>query len=407
MSFNLINLSSVYPGHLEAFYRRNQGLDELSYDEHYNLLLKESTEFAGSYTRAFIRLGVTAHCIFGNDRKLQNKFADENGIKTRNTDDLFFRHIKIRQPEVLWMENLNFINSDWIRKIRDEIKSIRLVVAYHCAPYSKILLDKLKSVDFVITCTPGLKSAFEREGIKTYHVYHGFDRDLLSRIDSHVGDPERDLVFSGSLFPGGSLHNDRIRMIERIISEGIGLELYVNLEKKSRIKIKQSIYSLFRILNNMGIKRLTDNIRIFDYARSPVVNYSEKLLQSNHQPLYGIEMYNLLRMSKIVLNNHVGVAGDYAGNMRLFEATGVGTCLLTDNKKNLGDLFNINDEVVVYDNAEDCIKKVKWLLANEDERKRIALSGQQRTLKSHSVNDRCKMILDIISRELRASKKPE
>ena len=112
-------------------------------------------------------------------------------------------------------------------------------------------------------------------------------------------------------------------------------------------------------------------------------------------------MYKLLRKSKIILNIHGKAANEYAGNMRLFEATGVGSCLITDNKKNLNELFDINNEIVVYNQSEDCIEKVKWLFKNEGERKKIAQSGQLRTLKSHTIEDRCKLIIDIICRELK------
>jgi len=50
-------------------------------------------------------------------------------------------------------------------------------------------------------------------------------------------------------------------------------------------------------------------------------------------------MYNVLKNSKITLNNHIGIAGCFAGNMRLFEATGVGTLLITDWKTNLKEMF--------------------------------------------------------------------
>jgi spore maturation protein CgeB len=111
-------------------------------------------------------------------------------------------------------------------------------------------------------------------------------------------------------------------------------------------------------------------------------------------------MYELFSHSKSVLNIHVGVAGDYAGNMRLFEVTGVGSCLLTDNKKNLPDLFIPGAEVVVYDNVNDCIDKIKWLSQNETERIKIAASGHQRTLTDHTVEKRCRQIIDIINSEL-------
>ncbi len=112
-------------------------------------------------------------------------------------------------------------------------------------------------------------------------------------------------------------------------------------------------------------------------------------------------MYNLFSGSKIVLNYHVGVAGNYAGNMRLFEVTGIGSCLLTDNKKNMSDLFDIDNEVVVYDNAEDCIRKANWLLEHEENRKQISAAGHARTLKSHTIENRCGLIVEILNDELR------
>jgi spore maturation protein CgeB len=87
--------------------------------------------------------------------------------------------------------------------------------------------------------------------------------------------------------------------------------------------------------------------------------------------------------------------------MRLFEATGVGSCLLTDNKANMSDLFDINKEVVVYNSPGDCVARVKWLLENEEERKKIAIAGQKRTLESHTVEARCKSILEIINKEIK------
>ncbi len=50
-------------------------------------------------------------------------------------------------------------------------------------------------------------------------------------------------------------------------------------------------------------------------------------------------MYQVLRRSRITLNSHIDLAGREAGNMRLFEATGVGAFLLTDFKDNLHTLF--------------------------------------------------------------------
>jgi spore maturation protein CgeB len=148
-----------------------------------------------------------------------------------------------------------------------------------------------------------------------------------------------------------------------------------------------------------------NKFQILHYGNTWVDSYSDNLLTHKRPPVYGTDMFNLFLDTKIVLNFHLGMAGDYAGNMRMFEVTGVGSCLLTDNKKNMRDLFDIDTEVIVYDNEEDCVAKIKWLLDHEEDRKRIAASGQHKTLKYHTVENRCRTIIEIINNELKSSGK--
>ena len=192
--------------------------------------------------------------------------------------------------------------------------------------------------------------------------------------------------------------------MKQILRANIEIGLYVNLESKYKIRAKQSIFLLSNILRKAGLANVVNNNKVFDYGKTWVDNYSPKLMRQKFPPVYGIDMYNLFKQSGIVLNFHIGVAGDYAGNMRMFEVTGVGSCLLTDSKKNMDDLFDTGSEVVVYESNEDCIEKIKWLLENENERKKIASSGQSRTLKDHTVENRCKTIIEIINKELSSSK---
>ena len=111
-------------------------------------------------------------------------------------------------------------------------------------------------------------------------------------------------------------------------------------------------------------------------------------------------MFGQLRAGRVALNTHIDISTHSASNMRLFEATGVGTCLLTDWKENLGDLFEPDAEVVAYRDAEECVERVKYLLANESRRRDIAAAGQRRTLRDHTFASRAALIDDIIREEL-------
>jgi spore maturation protein CgeB len=117
-------------------------------------------------------------------------------------------------------------------------------------------------------------------------------------------------------------------------------------------------------------------------------------------PLWGYDMYSQLQRSKIALNIHIDMAEQYAANMRLYEATGVGTMLLTDWKTNLHELFELGKEVVAYRSTGECVEMVKYYLAHDAEREAIARAGQQRTLSEHSYYHRMQELTEILSRYL-------
>jgi spore maturation protein CgeB len=88
--------------------------------------------------------------------------------------------------------------------------------------------------------------------------------------------------------------------------------------------------------------------------------------------------------SYITINRHIDVAGEYANNMRLFEATGCGALLFTDNKKNLNDIFVEGKEVIAYTSSSDLIDKIQYFFSHRQEGEAIAKAGQARTLKDHT-----------------------
>jgi spore maturation protein CgeB len=88
--------------------------------------------------------------------------------------------------------------------------------------------------------------------------------------------------------------------------------------------------------------------------------------------------------------------------MRLFEATGVGTCLLTDWTENLGELFEPEREVATFRDAKECVERIRWLLAHPEEREAIARAGQARTLRDHTYRHRAAG-LDLLVRQALAA----
>jgi hypothetical protein len=125
-------------------------------------------------------------------------------------------------------------------------------------------------------------------------------------------------------------------------------------------------------------------------------------------PAWGRAYYEVLARSRITLNCHIDVAGDWADNIRLYEATGMGALLVTDDKRNLHRLFDPEREVVAYRTPAGCVEQVRRYLADETARSAIAQAGRQRTLREHTWERRMAEFVEIAGRYLgRGKDRPE
>jgi len=88
-------------------------------------------------------------------------------------------------------------------------------------------------------------------------------------------------------------------------------------------------------------------------------------------------MNEILAHSQVTLNRQIEAAEGSANNMRLFEATGVGAMLVTDDGKNLSDLFRWAEEVVSYANEDDAARALRRFVENKDEWLRIAEAARR------------------------------
>jgi spore maturation protein CgeB len=127
--------------------------------------------------------------------------------------------------------------------------------------------------------------------------------------------------------------------------------------------------------------------------RPPTLASSSSLHRCFQGEVWGLNMYQVLRRSRITLNSHIDLAGREAGNMRLFEATGVGTFLLTDFKDNLDTLFAPDREVAVWRSIEDCLTAIGRYIDDDGARAAIARAGQARTMSQHTYRQRTAEIL--------------
>lgn len=82
---------------------------------------------------------------------------------------------------------------------------------------------------------------------------------------------------------------------------------------------------------------------------------------------------------------------------RNFEIPGCGGFLLTGTADNLADYYTPDQEIAVFDDTEDLIRKVSYFLEHADERQQIEDKGYQRTLAEHTYERRFLDIFDAIA----------
>jgi spore maturation protein CgeB len=120
----------------------------------------------------------------------------------------------------------------------------------------------------------------------------------------------------------------------------------------------------------------------------------------NSQRISQSDLVKIFNQSKIILDISFSAKDSTALTVkgRVFEAAGCGSLLLTQHTKGITEFFIPNEEVVTYQDVNDAAEKIKYYLANEDERERIAKRGYERVLKDHTWEKR---LLDIFNYALR------
>lgn len=335
----------------------------MDFDSHRELLMGQRFGTSDAYSYNLKKLGYDAQEIVTNDDILQLKWAKENQIKFIKTPESVNRvfnkfgynwrygiiksQIEKIKPDILYIQEGNILSDKFISKLKPMVKLIVGQVASSIPSYRTY-----ESYDLVLTPLPHFIERFSKKGIKSEHFQLAFDERVLKEI----GPTEP--IFN-STFVGGisKVHTNRYELINTL-SERTTLEL-------------------------------------FGYGKDSLLMDSKAYIR-HHGDAWGLEMYRTLAKSKITLNCHESIAGNYASNMRLFEATGMGTCLITDWKDNLPNIFEPDIEVAIYRSLDELVEKVNYLLENEAERAKISKAGQKRTLKEHTFHNRIKELLNII-----------
>jgi spore maturation protein CgeB len=406
MGYRFVKITSYYREFLKQYYELNPEIIKGTYDEQLYHLMAQGFAWSDYFAQHLNKLGVEAFEIVCNAKYLQQAWADENGSSATGVD-IVIDQLKKMKPDVVFFQDSFKFDAEWITRLREKVPSIKLAIGFCCTNFNEYYLQRFKVFDFVIVCSPHFDIAFKKFGLKVYTLIHAFEVSILDKIKNDNNYPETDFIFLGSFIPGAEIHDVRQMVVNHLLKSNVKMDLYSHILKIKPMDLflRQNAYLVANILKKINLSSIALSLpgvkKAFYLDEKPKNPENINLILRNSKPaVYGLEMFRALSHSKIGFNYHGTVAGDYAANMRLFEVTGVGSCLITDWKKNLNDLFEIDKEVVAFNSAEECVEKVNWLLNNPSDREKIALAGQQRVLKDHSLESRVKLLDEIIRKEL-------
>ncbi len=408
MSYRIVKITTFYPEFLDGYYARHPGIDTRSYGEQHAHLMAQAFANADFYSTHLRTMGIDAYEIVANADPLQQSWAREQGISASGKS-LVIEQLKAIRPDVVYFQDALTHNGDFIQAVRREVRGVRKVLGWCCAPHSEQHLHAFGAFDLMLSCSLDLVEKYRRAGMKALLLNHAFEGSLLPRLQTDNPFPEEDVFFAGSLFDGEQHHLSRKKILHALTQQGVRVRIHGNLGKGVRqpwrAGFKQPVYNFLWLLRKTGLASWVDGLPVNHHAvrwrwTTRMDPYVKALRPSIHPPLFGLEMLKALSRCKIGFNCHIEATGRYAGNVRLFEITGVGACLVTDWKVNIRDLFEPDVEAVTYTSPEELSAKITWLLDHPSERKQIAAKGQQRTLRDHSFARRAAQLDDIIRAEL-------
>ena len=359
---SVLFVHTYYPEFVESLYLADPSLEQLDFERQRRRLFETRFGVSDAYSDGLRRCGWRAEEVIVNADRLQARWAGEHEVELFGNIHDVRRQIAAAQvahyrPDVLYVFEWNPLGDAFLADIKPRV---RLLVGQIASPLPEN--RSFAAYDLMISSYPPIVDHFRNSGGDAELLRLAFDERVLERLPEKTS--EFVATFVGGFAPS---HPDRIAWLEGL-SEQADLDIF-----------------------GYGVEETSPD--------SPV-------RRRHRGHAWGWEMYHVLRNSRLTLNRHahIDVRGEvvhrWANNMRLYEATGVGTCLLTESRENLPEMFEPDSEVLTYDNDADCIEKVRHLLDQDAQRVRIAEAGQRRTLRDHTYRIRMRELSDMLRQRL-------
>lgn len=371
VQYRLLEITTTYGSYLDSFYEKNQDVDSLSYDELYSLFVEDGFAESDFVHRHLQEIGIESKVVFYNNLKLQRKWREE--FANCEPFEIVMNQIKDYRPDVIYINDLTIFSRERLMEIKNYAGSqnVKLVGFYFFLLTDKKVTEVIDLFDQIYNGAQYYVDMYRKEGIDAKLLRHAFDSSIYKKI----GEKSRknEVVFLGNVFLGKDIHSNRIDMLKALIDCDVPYSFYGGIYGAEEGK------SVLRRIKS----------RICPSKEQQIIRFiTEKNRQNNYPNVFGLDYYRVLSEKLICLNRHISSVGRGAGNMRMYEATGMGACLLTDARDENVALFEIDKEIVTYSNMEELQDKVKWLMENPLKAREIGQAGQEKTFLAHSYKNK-------------------
>lgn len=300
------------------------------------------------------RAGLGGRLQFALRQALSLPVSDAVSFRWTRGADLQWRYWLIRnyvatfRPDVIFVREPAHIDGDFFNAFRDKCTLVALIGcntnhAQHWDPHR---------YDVVFTLTEEYQRFFTIQGINSHVFEYGVDDRLQRQVS---GLPKKyDCTFVG--FLGQPTQSRKTELMDHLAS---------------RIEFKW-----------WGVKGS-------EISKFPA------LLATWQGEVAGLEMFQIYKQSRIVLNDYVDMAGGANVNIRTKEVLGVGSMLLTREADNVRGL-EAGGALVTFRDADDCVSKARHYLAHDPEREKIAECGLQTALQRFNYRSIARNVMSII-----------
>ncbi|QWG58717.1 hypothetical protein EXW26_26360 [Bacillus mycoides] len=317
-----------------------------------------------------------------SNNKFQTKvmsYQDRNKNVKETLENRIFPKIGIYKYQ---RDNLQRFNDEFVEEVLKYRPTVLVVIKGDCILKDSLL--KIKRAIPEIKCVLWMMDSLSRfpkalESLEIYYKVVYFEEDDKKYFED---------VTKGIYIPMGYNSN-----------------IYQQSEEDKDIDICFAGYGYPKrkeILNELAKQLCDENLKIiiigeYGNKRRPLTHMCQKI---KYRYLYKVlknhtvtpeELNRLYNRSKICLN--INFEGHHGINPRTFEIAATNSFQLTDFNKGVTSFYDIQEDIIVFEEVNDLVKKVRYYLKNEKERKRIANNAYEKTVNKQSMENRVEEFL--------------